>query len=73
MIVGTQDRLTLRANREVLRRLRGDVELHLIRGAGHTFEEPGALGAVGRRMERWLMRHHAAPSRRWWSFWRPNA
>ena len=66
MIVGARDPLTLRANRDALRAVRGDVDLKLVRGAGHTFEEPGAIGAVGSHVERWLARRSGQLQRPWW-------
>lgn len=54
MVVGTNDRDTLRLNRQALAVLGKTARLKLIPGAGHTFEEPGALGAVGEAVVRWL-------------------
>lgn len=54
LLVGTEDRETLERNREALRRLPRRARLVRIRGAGHTFEEPGALGAVGEHAAAWL-------------------
>ncbi len=69
-IVGGADALTLRANRTAIRALRGDVTLRVVRGAGHTFEEPGAIGSVGTLAIDWLERRYssgpgAAPAP-WW-------
>ena len=69
MIVGSRDPDTLRGNRRALRALRGDATLKLVRGAGHTFEESGALGAVGRHVESWLRSQRATPSHRSWLAW----
>ena len=66
MVVGTRDPDTLRGTREALRVLRGDPTLRLVRGAGHTFEEPGALGAVGRHVEAWLRTRQPTPVRASW-------
>lgn len=66
MVVGTRDPDTLRGNREALRVLRSDPTLRLVRGAGHTFEEPGALGAVGRHVEAWLRTRQPTPVRASW-------
>ena len=54
LIVGGADPATLRFNRDALRHLRGRTHLTVIRGAGHTFEEPGSLGQVGERAAGWL-------------------
>jgi putative phosphoribosyl transferase len=53
MIVGSRDPETLNANRQALLVVR-DARLKLISGAGHTFEEPGTLGAAGEVVARWL-------------------
>lgn len=54
MIVGSNDRETLRYNMRALSALKGPTRLKVIRRAGHTFEEPGALGAVGEVAAGWL-------------------
>ncbi|MFN8581353.1 MAG: hypothetical protein U0163_10305 [Gemmatimonadaceae bacterium] len=46
MIVGGADADTLERTRASAPLLGGPSRLTVIRGAGHTFEEPGALGAV---------------------------
>ncbi|MFN8573759.1 MAG: phosphoribosyltransferase family protein [Gemmatimonadaceae bacterium] len=62
MIVGGSDADTLRWNRSAIRRLRGDVTLRIVRRAGHTFEEPRAIGAVGAHAMTWLDRISPAPT-----------
>jgi putative phosphoribosyl transferase len=54
LVVGAQDAPTLRWNRSAIRALQTDITFRLVRGAGHVFDEPGALGAVGCHVERWL-------------------
>jgi hypothetical protein len=56
MIVGGADTDTLQRSRVSAPRLAGRTRLDVIRGAGHTFEEPGAVGAVGEHVVRWLGR-----------------
>jgi putative phosphoribosyl transferase len=56
MIAGSMDAETVRSNREALSVLGGDARLTVVRGAGHTFEEPGALGEVAERAVAWLER-----------------
>jgi pimeloyl-ACP methyl ester carboxylesterase len=46
LIVGTLDTQVLALNREAMQRMRGDVQLELVPGATHLFEEPGTLGRV---------------------------
>ncbi|MEP6621663.1 MAG: phosphoribosyltransferase family protein [bacterium] len=54
MIVGDTDREVLQRNRDAIRRLPRGAQLVRIPGAGHTFEEPGALGAAAERTVAWL-------------------
>jgi pimeloyl-ACP methyl ester carboxylesterase len=56
LIVGGADADTLERTRESAPRLAGPSRLTVIPGAGHTFEEPGALGGVGEHVVRWLGR-----------------
>jgi putative phosphoribosyl transferase len=70
LVVGGADGDTLRRNRAAVRRLAGPARLAVVRGAGHAFEEPGALGAAAEHAVRWLDRHAAARpadrTRGWW-------
>lgn len=70
MVVGGADRETLRRHRRALRAMRGDVTLKIVRGAGHTFEEEGAIGAVARHVTRWLAKHVAGQRTVAGSWWR---
>lgn len=54
LVVGGDDWETLRWNTEAMQSLAAKARLVVIRGAGHTFEEPGALGAVGEQVVRWV-------------------
>jgi putative phosphoribosyl transferase len=54
MIVGGADADTLRRTREAATMLGTSQRLTVIPGAGHTFEEPGALGPVGEHVVDWL-------------------
>jgi len=65
MVVGGADDATLELNRATARRLRGRTDLHVVPGAGHIFEEPGALGAVGERAVRWLDSLDGSQLARW--------
>lgn len=56
LVVGGADQDTLRLNRDSVRRLAGPVALKTVPGAGHTFEESGALGRVGELVVGWLTR-----------------
>jgi len=44
-------------NREAMRRMRAPVELEIIPGTTHLFEEPGALEQVARLAADWCRRH----------------
>jgi putative phosphoribosyl transferase len=55
-VVGSLDATVLTLNRTVQRALHGETELAVIPGAGHLFEEPGALDAVARLALGWFDR-----------------
>jgi pimeloyl-ACP methyl ester carboxylesterase len=46
LIVGSLDAEVLELNRAAAARMPGEVELRVVQGAGHLFEEPGTLDAV---------------------------
>jgi putative phosphoribosyl transferase len=56
-IVGGSDEQVLELNRLALARMRAPKRLEVIPGAGHLFEEPGALPEVARLAGEWLARH----------------
>jgi pimeloyl-ACP methyl ester carboxylesterase len=53
LIVGGQDPEVLRLNQEAARRLRAPHSLHVVPGATHLFEEPGALEQVADAAKEW--------------------
>jgi dienelactone hydrolase len=57
LIVGGHDTPVIRLNRQALAQLQTDRKLELVPGAGHLFEEPGALEEVARLAGQWF-RHH---------------
>jgi putative phosphoribosyl transferase len=57
LIVGGRDEPVLRANEDALTRLRTVKELVVVAGAGHLFEEPGALDQVARDAGEWFRVH----------------
>jgi putative phosphoribosyl transferase len=71
LIVGGHDSHVLALNRQAYERLGTEheqeleKELQIVAGAGHLFEEPGALEQVAELAERWFLRHlrRAAPPR----------
>jgi len=59
LIVGSEDPVVLDLNREARAKLRCPTELVVIPGAGHLFEEPGALEAVAAHAGEWFERYLA--------------
>ncbi|PAZ15099.1 hydrolase [Streptomyces sp. SA15] len=53
LIVGGRDQEVLRLNQEAARRLHAPHTLHVVPGATHLFEEPGALEQVADTARRW--------------------
>ena len=53
LIVGGHDQPVIELNRAVMRRMRAHVELEIVPGATHLFEEPGALEHVSQLALRW--------------------
>ena len=58
-LVGGADHQVLELNREAYDRLAGEKRLEVIEGAGHLFEEPGALEAVADHAGSWVADHLA--------------
>jgi putative phosphoribosyl transferase len=57
LIVGGADTAVIGMNREAMARMRARVELTLVPGATHLFEEPGALDRVAALAADWFGRH----------------
>jgi pimeloyl-ACP methyl ester carboxylesterase len=57
LIVGGDDEPVIEMNENALRRMRAPVELAIVPGATHLFEEPGTLEEVERLAVDWLNRH----------------
>jgi putative phosphoribosyl transferase len=57
LIVGGEDRQVLELNREARTRLAGRSALEVVPGAGHLFEEPGALERVAELAVGWITDH----------------
>jgi alpha-beta hydrolase superfamily lysophospholipase len=64
LIVGGADHQVLQLNREAAARLRTEHALAVVPGAGHLFEEPGALQQVIDRSVDWLIRWMLPPPER---------
>jgi dienelactone hydrolase len=59
LLVGGLDEPVLRLNEQVVLKFRTEVELVIIPGATHLFEEVGALDEVAHYAARWFLRHLA--------------
>lgn len=59
-IIGERDTQVLDLNRQALARLDTEKQLEVVAGAGHLFEEPGALDEVARLAREWFQRHLSA-------------
>jgi putative phosphoribosyl transferase len=59
LIVGGADTDVLRLNRLAASMLAGEARVEVVPGAGHLFEEPGALQRVAALARDWFLRHLA--------------
>jgi predicted phosphoribosyltransferase/dienelactone hydrolase len=57
LLVGSNDKQVIELNRLAMRHMRCPVELHIVPGAGHLFEEPGTLDQVVTEATRWFTRY----------------
>jgi dienelactone hydrolase len=57
LIVGGDDEPVIDLNREAMRQMRAHVELEIVPGATHLFEEPGTLDQVAALAARWFTRY----------------
>lgn len=57
LIVGGDDERVIEMNRDAMSRMTAPVELKIIPGATHLFEEPGTLEQVARLATDWCQRH----------------
>ena len=57
LLVGDRDVAVIDMNREAAARMRAPVELELVAGATHLFEEPGTLERVAELAAGWFARH----------------
>ena len=57
LIVGGADTPVIAVNRDAMHRMRTNVELAVVPGATHLFEEPGALEQVASLARGWLRKH----------------
>jgi dienelactone hydrolase len=57
LIVGGDDGPVVELNRAAMRRMRAPVQLEIVPGATHLFEEPGALELVSQLALEWCMKY----------------
>jgi len=57
LIVGGLDDIVIELNQKAYGRLRAEKQLVIVPGAGHLFEEPGALPEVARLAAEWFKRY----------------
>jgi pimeloyl-ACP methyl ester carboxylesterase len=62
LIVGGEDEPVIGMNQRAMRQMRAHVELHIVPGATHLFEEPGAIQEVERLAATWFRRYLRAPA-----------
>ncbi len=62
LIVGGQDAAVIKLNQSAFARLQAKKRLEIVPGAGHLFEEPGALETVAELAGAWFVEHLPAPS-----------
>ena len=63
LIVGGDDEPVIEMNRDAMRQMRAHVELEIVPGATHLFEEPGTLEQVERLAADWFATHLRRPAR----------
>ena len=59
LIVGGDDDVVIELNRHAMRHMRTEVQLEIVPGASHIFEEPGTLEQVAALARDWFLRHLA--------------
>lgn len=62
LIVGSRDEPVIEISRDAMRHMSAHVELEIVPGATHLFEEPGALEQVERLAAAWFMRYVRTPT-----------
>jgi dienelactone hydrolase len=57
LVVGGSDEAVIELNRQAMRRMHGTVEIEIVPGATHLFEEPGTLDQVADLAAGWFARY----------------
>ena len=60
LIVGGNDEGVIDLNRDAMPRVRTTIELEIVSGATHLFEEPGSLERVSELAAEWFDKHLVA-------------
>jgi pimeloyl-ACP methyl ester carboxylesterase len=64
LIVGGHDQPVIELNRQAMRQMHAHVQLEIVAGATHLFEEAGTLDQVADLAASWFERYLGASSRR---------
>ena len=62
LIVGGDDEPVIEMNRDAMRQMHAQVELEIVPGATHLFEEPGTLERVEQLAADWFAKHLRRPA-----------
>lgn len=57
LLVGSRDLQVINLNNMAMEEMTAEVELEIVSGAGHLFEEPGTLDEVAELARNWFVRH----------------
>ena len=57
LIVGNNDDIVIKINRETMKQLNTEKKLTIVSGASHLFEESGKLEAVAELAAEWFKEH----------------
>ncbi|HEU0031721.1 MAG TPA: alpha/beta family hydrolase [Kofleriaceae bacterium] len=57
LVIGSEDGHVLALNRDAASRMTAPVQIEIVEGASHLFEEAGALEQVGELAARWFLAH----------------
>lgn len=63
LIVGQRDHEVIELNRQAMARMKAEVEMVVVPGATHLFEEPGVLRKVSELAAQWFIRYLAPHAR----------
>jgi len=62
LVVGSLDESVVELNRTAMAQMPGEVDLQIVPGATHLFEEPGTLDEVASLARDWFLRHLQPPA-----------